>query len=207
MNIHTLFILLIAMAMACDIFGIVVQRGANLVRIDVRTALMSLLWAVFELLAILAGYAAGLRGGKLAPGTGVDGTEKSVLGTRHLRSDPGCHRRPYVYAGLREKDHSGAPHGKGGFPDRYPSGPAPVCARASGRDRLRPALLQPAAGDRGRLPHFCRVSRGRLHFRPRLGRVSQRDGLCHRRRAYVCAGPGPAGTPIWMICIKQDEPR
>lgn len=38
MNIHTLFILLIAMAMACDIFGIVVQRGANLVRIDVRTA-------------------------------------------------------------------------------------------------------------------------------------------------------------------------
>ena len=59
MNIHTLFILLIAMAMACDIFGIVVQRGANLVRIDVRTALMSLLWAVFELLAILAGYAAG----------------------------------------------------------------------------------------------------------------------------------------------------
>ena len=59
MNIHTLFILLIAMAMACDIFGIVVQRGANLVRIDVRTALMSLLWAVFELLAILAGYVAG----------------------------------------------------------------------------------------------------------------------------------------------------
>lgn len=59
MDIHTIFILLICAALALGIYGVVVQRGANLVHIDARMTLMAALWGVFELAAALAGYGIG----------------------------------------------------------------------------------------------------------------------------------------------------
>lgn len=59
MDTHTLFIILISAALAFGIYGTVVQRGANLVRIDAGTGLMSLLWGAVVLAAMLAGYGAG----------------------------------------------------------------------------------------------------------------------------------------------------
>lgn len=59
MNIHLLYIILIAVALAFGIYGVVVQRGANLVRIDGRTAQMGLIWGALELFAVLAGYGIG----------------------------------------------------------------------------------------------------------------------------------------------------
>lgn len=59
MDMHTLFIILISMGLALGIYGVVVQRGANLVRIDFRMSLMSGIWALLELLASLTGYGIG----------------------------------------------------------------------------------------------------------------------------------------------------
>jgi len=59
MNIHLIYVILISAALALGIYGVVVQRGANLVRIDGRTAQMALIWAAFQLLAALAGYGIG----------------------------------------------------------------------------------------------------------------------------------------------------
>ncbi|MBE6006920.1 MAG: hypothetical protein E7238_07190 [Sarcina sp.] len=59
MNTHTFFIILISVSLALGIYGVVVQRGANLVRFDGRTAAMASIWAVLELIASLAGYGIG----------------------------------------------------------------------------------------------------------------------------------------------------
>ena len=59
MNIHLLYIIAIAAALAFGIYGVVVQRGANLVRIDSRTIEMALIWGGLELCASLAGYGIG----------------------------------------------------------------------------------------------------------------------------------------------------
>lgn len=56
MNIHTLFIILIFAALAMGIYGTVVVRGANLVRIDKLTTLMAFIWGVLELAAALVGH-------------------------------------------------------------------------------------------------------------------------------------------------------
>lgn len=59
MDTHTIFIILICAALSFGVYGVVVQRGANLVRIDSRTALMALLWGAVELSAALFGYGIG----------------------------------------------------------------------------------------------------------------------------------------------------
>lgn len=59
MDIHLLYIILISAALALGIYGVVVQRGANLVRLDGRTVQMSLIWAALQLCAALAGYGIG----------------------------------------------------------------------------------------------------------------------------------------------------
>lgn len=59
MDEHTILILLISAALAFGIYGIVVQRGANLVRIDGRAALMSLIWGGITIAASLLGYGIG----------------------------------------------------------------------------------------------------------------------------------------------------
>lgn len=59
MNIHMIFILLISAALAMGIFGVVVQRGANLVSIDGRAVQVALIWGALELFSSLAGYGIG----------------------------------------------------------------------------------------------------------------------------------------------------
>ncbi len=59
MNVHTVYIILISLALALGIYGVVVQRGANLVRLDFRMSLMAVIWAAVELAAALFGYGAG----------------------------------------------------------------------------------------------------------------------------------------------------
>ena len=59
MNIHLLYVIAIAAALAFGIYGVVVQRGANLVRIDSRTMEMALIWGGLELCALLPGYGIG----------------------------------------------------------------------------------------------------------------------------------------------------
>ena len=59
MNMQTFFILAVSLALALGIYAVVVQRGANLMKIDGRTVLMSAIWAALELCAALAGYGIG----------------------------------------------------------------------------------------------------------------------------------------------------
>lgn len=59
MELRILFILLISAGLAFGIYGVVIEQGANLVKIDSRTALISMLWGAVELAALLAGYGAG----------------------------------------------------------------------------------------------------------------------------------------------------
>ena len=55
MDVHTVYIILISLSLALGIYGVVVQRGANLVRLDFRMSLMAVIWALFELTAALSG--------------------------------------------------------------------------------------------------------------------------------------------------------
>ena len=59
MEIHILFIILISAGLASGIYGVVIQQGANLVRMDVRTAVMGLVWGSIQLCASLIGYGTG----------------------------------------------------------------------------------------------------------------------------------------------------
>ena len=53
MDIHLLYIILISAALALGIYGVVVQRGANLVRLDGRTVQMSLIWAALLIVSLV----------------------------------------------------------------------------------------------------------------------------------------------------------
>lgn len=53
------YIIAIAVALALGIYGVVVQRGANLVKLDAKMTCMSVIWGVLELLAACAGYGIG----------------------------------------------------------------------------------------------------------------------------------------------------
>jgi putative Mn2+ efflux pump MntP len=59
MEIHLLFILFISAGLALGIYGVVIQQGANLVRMDVRTLAMGLAWGAIQLCASLIGYGTG----------------------------------------------------------------------------------------------------------------------------------------------------
>ena len=59
MEIHILFIILISAGLAFGIYGVVIQQGANLVRMDVRTLAMVLAWGAIQLCASLIGYGTG----------------------------------------------------------------------------------------------------------------------------------------------------
>ena len=59
MDVHFIYIILISLSLALGIYGVVVQRGANLVRIDFRMSLMAVIWAGLELVASLFGYGIG----------------------------------------------------------------------------------------------------------------------------------------------------
>ena len=59
MEIHILFIILISAGLAFGIYGVVIQQGANLVRMDARTAAMGLVWGAIQLCASLIGYGTG----------------------------------------------------------------------------------------------------------------------------------------------------
>ena len=59
MEIHILFIILISAGLAFGIYGVVIQQGANLVKMDMRTAAMGLVWGTIQLCASLAGYGTG----------------------------------------------------------------------------------------------------------------------------------------------------
>ena len=52
-------IIIISLALALGTYGIAAQRGANLVKLDRNTVVMSALWGVLELAAAFAGYGAG----------------------------------------------------------------------------------------------------------------------------------------------------
>ena len=52
-------ILVISLALALGTYGIAAQRGANLVRLDRYTLIMSAIWGILELAAAFAGYRAG----------------------------------------------------------------------------------------------------------------------------------------------------
>ena len=52
-------IIIISLALALGTYGIAAQRGANLVKLDRNTLIMSALWGVLELAASFAGYRAG----------------------------------------------------------------------------------------------------------------------------------------------------
>ena len=49
----------ISLALALGTYGIAAQRGANLVRLDGYTLLMSALWGVLELASAFVGYGMG----------------------------------------------------------------------------------------------------------------------------------------------------
>ncbi len=59
MGMHILFIVLISAGLAFGIYGVVIQQGANLVRMDMRTAVMGLVWGAIQLCASLIGYGTG----------------------------------------------------------------------------------------------------------------------------------------------------
>ncbi|MBE5998480.1 MAG: hypothetical protein E7237_02500 [Sarcina sp.] len=59
MNTHTGLMLLISLALAFGIYGVVVQRGANLVRIDSATVVMAAIWGGLELAASFLGFGCG----------------------------------------------------------------------------------------------------------------------------------------------------
>ena len=59
MEIHLLFLIVIFIGLAFGIYGVVIQRGANLIRTDARMAVMSLIWGTVQLGASLAGYETG----------------------------------------------------------------------------------------------------------------------------------------------------
>ena len=59
MEMHILFIILISAGLAFGIYGVVIQQGANLVRMDVRTGAMGLVWGAIQLCASLIGYGTG----------------------------------------------------------------------------------------------------------------------------------------------------
>ena len=52
-------ILVISLALALSTYGIAAHRGANLVKLDRYTVIMSAIWGGLELIAALVGYAAG----------------------------------------------------------------------------------------------------------------------------------------------------
>lgn len=52
-------ILVISLALALSTYGIAAHRGANLVKLDRYTVIMSAIWGGLELISALAGYAAG----------------------------------------------------------------------------------------------------------------------------------------------------
>ena len=52
-------IIIISLALALGTYGVAAQRGANLVKLDRNTIVMSALWGVLELAAAFAGYGAG----------------------------------------------------------------------------------------------------------------------------------------------------
>lgn len=56
---HLFYIIAIAVALALGIYSVVVQRGANLVKLDRRMTAMSVIWGALELLAACAGYGIG----------------------------------------------------------------------------------------------------------------------------------------------------
>lgn len=56
---HLFYIIAIAVALALGIYSVVVQRGANLVKLDGKMTAMSIIWGVLELLAACAGYGIG----------------------------------------------------------------------------------------------------------------------------------------------------
>lgn len=64
-------IIVISLALALGTYGIAAQRGANLVRLDRFTLIMSAIWGILELAAAFAGYG----GGRwiLAGETGTEG--------------------------------------------------------------------------------------------------------------------------------------
>ena len=52
-------ILIISLALALGTYGVAAQRGANLVKLDRNTLIMSALWGLLELAAAFTGYGAG----------------------------------------------------------------------------------------------------------------------------------------------------
>ena len=52
-------ILIISLALAFATYGIAAQRGANLVKLDRNTLIMTVVWGVLELAAAFAGYGTG----------------------------------------------------------------------------------------------------------------------------------------------------
>jgi len=52
-------ILIISLALALATYGIAAQRGANLVKLDKNTLIMTVVWGALELVAALAGYGTG----------------------------------------------------------------------------------------------------------------------------------------------------
>ena len=52
-------IIIISLALALGTYGVAAQRGANLVKLDRYTLIMSALWGALELAAAFAGYGAG----------------------------------------------------------------------------------------------------------------------------------------------------
>ncbi len=55
-----MFIIMISLALSLGIYGTVAERGANIVKLDLRMTVMSLIWAALELLAAIAGYGLGI---------------------------------------------------------------------------------------------------------------------------------------------------
>ncbi len=55
-----LFILMMALALSLEIFSVVAERGANIVKLDRKMTVMSLIWAALELLAAIIGYGLGV---------------------------------------------------------------------------------------------------------------------------------------------------
>ena len=52
-------IFVISLALALSTYGIAAHRGANLVKLDRYTVIMSAIWGGLELISALVGYAAG----------------------------------------------------------------------------------------------------------------------------------------------------
>lgn len=52
-------VIVIALALSLGIYGVVAKRGANLVKLDKKMAIMSAIWGLLELAAAMAGYGIG----------------------------------------------------------------------------------------------------------------------------------------------------